>query len=144
MFFKKKKDITTINDDLLGKLSFIKDSDGKNHWIGNIKFENQDIQILIHCRTPVFNKYQKKIFIKLKERYNEIKPVVEEFINKILKEKNIDDKEYSISDDFTINHILIFTSDNRAIEISYDLKNDFSCFEVLLEDYAPVQLGISA
>lgn len=143
MFFKKKN-TTTINDDLFGKLSFIEESIDENHWNGAVEFENENIEILIYCKTSSLDNYQKKMFIELKNRYQEIKPAIEGFINKTLSEKNINARNYSIGDDFNISHISIFASDNQKIEIAYNLNNDFCLFEVVLENFIPVDLGISA
>jgi len=144
MFWRKKqkKETLYINDDLFGKLTFVDDSGEENYWIGAVEFENETIDIYIYGDASGIHTYQKNTFAELKKRYHHMIPLIESFLTNKLKDRFSFD--YSISKDFRIDYISIFKSDNHKLEFIYEKRGEHYWYEIMFEDFKPVDFGISA
>lgn len=140
------KEIIETVDNFFGKLSYIKDPGGNNHWFGVLKFKpvEEIVEVRLYGKeTMAFDK-QRALFNSLESKYDQLNPIIERFINVSLLNKDIKDKKCSIDRDLEIDYISIYNPEGESFEIAFRLIDDFCWYKVYFENWKPIRLDISA
>lgn len=146
-FFKKKR--RTITDDALGVLTFHKSTTfDESHWIverkiGSIK---ELVEFSIDNTSEGINESQKKLVLAIERKYPDLVNLFEDFLNDRFREIGPDYASLSIQKDLNIHFISIpeNATESGKWEINYAEKKGFAVYEIEIENWAPVGLGVSA
>lgn len=145
--FRKK--VKKITDEVLGVLTFSK-SNGleESYWTVNRKIVsvNEPVEFCIYNDSNGINKNQKEQVLLIEKKYPELVNIIEAFINVEIKKNNLNSIKLSVPNDLCVNFIAIpnYSTEKNTWELNLMEKKGFANYEIQIENWIPVSLGISA
>ena len=146
IFRKKRKKIT---DDILGTLTFRESSKlDESYWNVDRKMNSADelVEFYIYNNSDGINENQKELILTIEKRYPELIDSIELFINEKINEIDSKSEYVSIRKSLDVHFINIpknLTKLNKW-ELNLVEKKGFANYEIEIENWIPIDLGISA
>lgn len=145
--FKKRRKI--IIDETLGYLTFNKSNRlNESYWSVNRKVasSNEMIEFYIYNDKNQIDKTQKELILEILEKYPELITKLETFLNNKLRKFDSNSFFISLVKDLNINFISIPENHDKLKkwEINFVEKKGFTTYEIEIENWKPIDLGISA
>ncbi len=146
IFKKKRKKIT---DETLGVLTFRKSNRlDESYWNVDRKVEsvNEMVEFYIYNDENGIDESQKKMILAIEKKYPQLISKLEDFLNKRLQEFDSNSLYVSIVKDLDVSFINVPKNPNELIkwEINFVEKREFAIYGIEIENWEPIDLGISA
>ena len=146
IFRKKRKKIA---DDILGILTFRKSNRlDESYWNVDrkVKSVNELVEFYIDNNENGINESQRKLILEIEKKYPELIDNLEKYLNNKIREIDSSNVEISINKDLDVNFISIpeNPTELNIWELNLVEKKGFTNFEITIENWNPINLGISA
>jgi hypothetical protein len=142
--FNRKKRLE-INDDVLGMMTFLQpnivDEDCWN-FKRKTASTNEEVEYFVYNNSDGVTEEQRNLIVEIERNYADLVDCFQVFLDKKLSEF---DYQMSIKDDLKISFINIPENPTKLYEweINYEEKEGFAIYSIGVENYIPVDLGIS-
>jgi hypothetical protein len=146
IFKKKQKKIT---DDILGILTFRKSNRlDESYWNVDRKVNsvNELVEFYIYNNENGINESQKKLILKIEKKYPELIDTLEKYLNTKIREIDSNHLNVSIQKDLDVSFINIpeNPTELNKWEINFVEKKGFTIYGIEIENWNPIDLGVSA
>ena len=146
IFKKKRKKIT---DEILGVLTFRKSNRlDESYWNVDRKVNsvNKLVEFYIYNNENGINENQKKLILGIEKKYPELIDNLEKYINTKIREIDSNYLNISIHKDLDVHFINIpeNLTELNTWELNLVEKRGFTNYEITIENWIPIDLGISA
>ncbi|GEM_PF-5966878 len=146
IFRKKRKKIT---DDILGILTFYESSKlDESYWNVDRKINsvNELVEFYMYNNSDGINKNQKELILAIEKKYTEIIDSIEIFINEKINKIDSNSEYISIRKNLDVNFINVPENPTELEKWELNLveKKGFANYEIQIENWIPIDLGISA
>jgi hypothetical protein len=146
IFKKKRKKIT---DDILGILTFRKSNRlDESYWNVDRKVNsvNELVEFYIYNNENGINESQKKLILKIEKKYPELIDTLEKYLNTKIREIDSNHLNVSIQKDLDVSFINIpeNPTELNKWEINFVEKKGFTIYGIEIENWNPIDLGVSA
>ena len=146
IFKKKRKKIT---DNILGVLTFRKSNRlDESYWNVNriVNSVNELVEFYIYNNEDGINESKKKLILEIENKYSELIDNLEKFLNTRIREINSNHLSISINKDLDIHFISIpeNPTELNIWELNLVEKRGITNYEITIENWIPIDLGISA
>ena len=146
IFKKKRKKIT---DNILGVLTFRKPNRlDESYWNVDriVNSVNELVEFYIYNNEDGINESQKKLILEIEKKYSELIDNLEKFLNTRIREINSNHLSISINKDLDIHFISIpeNPTELNIWELNLVEKRGITNYEITIENWIPIDLGISA
>ena len=146
IFKKKRKKIT---DNILGVLTFRKSNRlDESYWNVDRKVNsvNELVEFYIYNNEDGIYESQKKLILEIEKKYSELIDNLEKFLNTRIREIDSNHINISINKDLDVHFISIpeNLTELNTWELNLVEKRGFTNYEITIENWSPIDLGISA
>ena len=146
IFKKKRKKIT---DDILGILTFRKSNIlDESYWNVDRKVTsiNELVEFYIYNNENGINEIQRNLILEIEKKYPELIDYLEKYLNDKIREIDSNYLNVSINKDLDVHFINIpeNPTELNIWELNLVEKKGFTNYEITIENWIPVDLGISA
>ncbi|KAB1159747.1 hypothetical protein F7018_05410 [Tenacibaculum aiptasiae] len=136
-------------DETFGVLIFKKSNSlGGSYWNVNRKVDsvNEIIEFYVYNNEHGISKIQKELIFKIEKKYPELLDNLENYLNAKIREVDSKSSKISILKDLDISFINIPENPTKLSkwEINFVEKRGFAIYEIEIENWKPIDLGISA
>ena len=145
--FKNKR--KKIEDDTLGILTFKKSNRiDESYWNVDRKLNsvNELVEFYIYNDSDGINASQKNLILAIEKQYPELIDILEKYLNTKIREIDTNFSNVSIQKDLDISFINIpeNPTELNKWEINFVEKKGFTIYGIEIENWNPIDLGISA
>ena len=145
--FKNKR--KKIEDDTLGILTFRKSNRiDESYWNVERKLNscNELVEFYIYNDSDGINESQKNLIIEIEKHYPELIEILEKYLNNKIREIDSNFSNFSIQKDLDVSFINIpeNPTELNKWEINFVEKKGFTIYGIEIENWNPIDLGISA
>ena len=146
IFKKKRKKIT---DNILGVLTFRKPNRlDESYWNVDriVNSVNELVEFYIYNNEDGINESQKKLILEIEKKYSELIDNLEKFLNTRIREIDSNHLNISINKDLDVHFISIpeNPTELNTWELNLVEKRGVTNYEIMIENWIPIDLGISA
>lgn len=146
IFKTKRKKIT---DDTLGTLTFKKSNRiDESYWNVDLKINSitELVEFYIYNNVDGINDKQKQLILLIESKYPELIGSLQSFLNEQIRKLDSDHSSISIEKDLDISFINIpqDPTELNKWEINYIEKKGFTSYGIEIENWNPIDLGVSA
>ena len=146
IFKKKRKKIT---DNILGVLTFRKPNRlDESYWNVDriVNSVNELVEFYIYNNEDGINESQKKLILEIEKKYSELIDNLEKFLNTRIREIDSNHLNISINKDLDVHFISIpeNPTELNTWELNLVEKRGVTNYEITIENWIPIDLGISA
>ncbi len=146
IFKKKRKKIT---DNILGILTFRKSNRlDESYWNVDRKVNsvNELVEFYIYNNEDGINESQKKLILEIQKKYPELIDNLEKYLNTKIRKIDSNHLNISINKDLDVHFINIpeNPTELNTWELNLVEKRGFTNYEITIENWIPIDLGISA
>ena len=146
IFKKKRKKIT---DNILGVLTFKKSNRlDESYWNVDRKVSsvNELVEFYIYNNEDGINECQKQLILEIEKKYPELIDNLEKYLNNKIRKIDSNTLNISILKDLDVSFINIpeNPTELNKWEINFVEKKGFTIYAIEIENWNPIDLGISA
>ena len=145
--FRTKR--TKIIDDIFGVLTFKKSSKlDEAYWNVDRKIDslNEKVEFYVYNNKTGISDIQRKLILEIEKKYPELVNNLENYLNNEIQEIDRNSSKISIQKDLDVSFINIpkNPTELNKWEINFVEKRGFTIYGIDIENWKPIDLGISA